>query len=75
MNELCGPPHLGKDGRRHEGPILSDFVLVPIHDILVFSKTAEEHPKHLEVVFELLRREKLQITPSRCGQTELPYLG
>ena len=52
-------------------------MLVFVDDILVFSKTAEEHTEHLEILFELLRKEQLQIKPSKCvwGQTELPYLG
>ena len=71
------PPHCSRDGERHGGPMLSNFVLVFVDDILVFSKTAEEHAKHLEIVFELLRKEQLQIKPSKCvwGQTKLPYLG
>ena len=53
------------------------MVLVFIDDILIFSKTAEDHQRHLRIVFELLRKEQLQIKPSKCvwGQTELPYLG
>ena len=65
------------DGTKQTGPVLSDFVLLFIDDILVFSKTAAEHKEHLRIVFDLLRKEKLQIKPSKCvwGQTELPYLG
>lgn len=43
MNELFNPPHFDRNGRQHTGPILSDFLLVFIDDILVFSKTAKEH--------------------------------
>ena len=77
MNRLFNPLHFSRDGKRHGGPILSDFVLVFVDNILVFSKTAGEHTKHLEIVFELLSKEQLQIKPSKCvwGQTELPYLG
>ena len=77
MNRLFNPPQFGRDGKKHTGPVLSDFVCVFIDDILIFSKTAEEHKRHLAIVFELLRKHKLQIKPSKCvwGQTELPYLG
>lgn len=52
-------------------------MLVFIDDILIFSKTAEEHKKHIDTVLELLRHQKLLIKSSKCvwGQTELPYLG
>ena len=77
MNKLFNPPHFSREGKRHGGPILSDFVLVFVDDILIFSKTAEEHTRHLEIVFEMLRKKQLQIKPSKFvwGQTELPYLG
>ena len=66
MNNLFNPPHFSRGGKRHEGPILSEFVLIFVDDILVFSKTAEEHTKHLEIVFGLLRKEQLQIKSSEC---------
>ena len=51
-------------------------MLVFIGDILIV-KTAEDHQRHLRVVLELLRKDKVQIKPFKCGwgQTELPYLG
>ena len=61
MNKLFDPPQFGRDGKKHTGPVLSDFVCVFIDDILIFSKTAEEHKQHLAIVFELLRKDKLQI--------------
>lgn len=38
---------------------MDEFVIVYIDDILVYSKTAEEHAKHLEIVLEKLREHKL----------------
>jgi hypothetical protein len=38
---------------------LDKFVVVFINDILVFSKTKEEHEKHLRLVLEKLRSNKL----------------
>jgi hypothetical protein len=38
---------------------LDKFVVVFIDDILTFSKTEEEHEKHLRLVLEKLRSNKL----------------
>ena len=38
---------------------LDDFVIIYIDDILVYSKTVEEHAEHLEKVFQKLRSNKL----------------
>jgi hypothetical protein len=38
---------------------LNKFVVVFIDDILVFSKTNEEHAKHLRLVLQKLREHKL----------------
>ena len=77
MNRLFDQAHFDAHGTAHAGEMLSDYVLVFVDDILIFSKSAEDHQRHLRTVFELLRKEKLQIKPSKCvwGQTELPYLG
>ena len=38
---------------------MDDFVIVYIDDILVYSKTVEEHAQHLEAVLGRLRDNKL----------------
>ena len=58
-------------------PFLDDFVIVYLDDILIFSKTWEEHLKHVKQTLDVLKREKLYIKLSKCefGKTSLNYLG
>ncbi|GKC50035.1 putative reverse transcriptase domain-containing protein [Tanacetum coccineum] len=45
---------------------LDRFVIVFIDDILVYSKTREEHEDHLRTVLEILRQKKLYAKFSKC---------
>jgi hypothetical protein len=56
---------------------LDKFVVVFIDDILVFSKTEEVHEKHLRLVLEKLRSNKLYAKFSKCEfwLTKLAFLG
>ncbi|GKB68502.1 retrotransposon protein, putative, ty3-gypsy subclass [Tanacetum coccineum] len=45
---------------------LDRFVIVFIDDILVYSKTREEHEDHLHIVLEILRQKKLYAKFSKC---------
>ena len=58
-------------------PFLDKSVVVYLDDIVVFNKSMEEHKKHLEKVFEALRKNRLYLKKSKCvfGHTEIPFLG
>lgn len=56
---------------------MDEYVLVYLDDILVFSKTEEEHLQHVRKVFEVLRTHKFYAKRKKCNfmQRELLYLG
>ncbi|GJS00290.1 putative reverse transcriptase domain-containing protein [Tanacetum coccineum] len=58
-------------------PYLDKFVIVFIDDILIYSKTREEHVKHLRLVLELLKKEKLYAKFYKCEfwLREVQFLG
>ena len=45
---------------------LDKCIIVFINDILVYSKTREEHAEHLRIILEILRKEKLYAKWSKC---------
>ena len=47
-------------------PYLDKFVIVFIDDILIYSRNEEEHAKHLRIILELLKTEKLYAKFSKC---------
>ena len=42
------------------------FVIVFINDILIFSKSMEEHKEHLRIVFQIYREKKLYAMFNKC---------
>ncbi|GJR68091.1 putative reverse transcriptase domain-containing protein [Tanacetum coccineum] len=53
MNQVCKP-------------YLDKFMIVFINDILIYSKSEEEHAEHLKLILELLKKEKLYAKFSKC---------
>jgi len=58
-------------------PYLDRFVVVFIDDILVYSKTREEHDEHLRIILQTLREKKLYAKLSKCDfwLNEIAFLG
>ncbi|GJU22584.1 putative reverse transcriptase domain-containing protein [Tanacetum coccineum] len=58
-------------------PYLDKFMIVFIDDILIYSKTQEEHVEHLRLVLELLKKDKLYAKFSKCEfwLREVQFLG
>ena len=58
-------------------PYLDEFVMVYMDDVMVFSKSPEEHIKHLTLVLQALKKYQFFIRLNKCtfGRTELEFLG
>ncbi|GBG77816.1 hypothetical protein CBR_g25747 [Chara braunii] len=56
---------------------LDKFVIVYLDDVLIFSKTVEEHVAHLDKVLSRLRQHEFKINGEKCefGRTHVLYLG
>jgi hypothetical protein len=56
---------------------LDKFVIVFLDDILVYSKSEEEHEEHLRMVLQVLRENQLYAKLSKCSfyQKQIHYLG
>jgi hypothetical protein len=58
-------------------PLLDDFVILYLDNILIFNRTWDEHARHVKQVFDTFQREMLYVKLSKCyfGKTALVYLG
>jgi transposase InsO family protein len=54
-----------------------DFVFVYLDDILLFSKSHEEHKQHLKLLFQRLQEHGLVVSIAKCvfGVNEIDFLG
>ena len=52
------------------------YCLIYLDDVIVFSKTEEEHFQHLCIVFDHFREHSLRLKPTKCEffQSEIKYL-
>ncbi|WVZ95473.1 hypothetical protein U9M48_041234 [Paspalum notatum var. saurae] len=58
-------------------PYLRKFVLVFSDDILIYSKTFEDHLQHIQLVLELLAKDQWKVKFSKCtfAAQQIAYLG
>nr|GFA14524.1 hypothetical protein [Tanacetum cinerariifolium] len=58
-------------------PYLDKVIIVFIDDILIYSKSEEEHEVHLKTILDLLKKEKLYAKVSKCEfwLKEVQFLG
>lgn len=58
-------------------PVLRKSTVVFIDDILIYSKTWDEHLIHIQQVFTLLQKHQFKLKLSKCSfaKQELSYLG
>ena len=54
-----------------------NFAFAYLDDIIIFSNTAEEHLKHIQIVFDRLKASQVKLKKSKCSffKKELYYVG
>ena len=58
-------------------PYLDQFVMIFLDDILIYSKSEEDHARHLRLVLQTLRDQKLYAKFNKCEfwLSSVTYLG
>jgi hypothetical protein len=71
------PAEFHQSGRNPTVTALGSFVQIYLDDILIYSKTAEEHARHLDFVFSTLRENGIYLNPKKCefNKAEVRFLG
>jgi hypothetical protein len=56
---------------------LGNFIQIYMDDLLIYSKTAEEHLEHLNIVFDILKQNRIYLNPKKCefNKPEVRFLG
>ena len=59
-----------------QGELNLTYCLIYLDDVIVYSKTLEEHLQRMQVIFDHLREHGLKLKPTKCDlfQTEPIYL-
>ena len=72
-----GPSHFQRVMDSVFSDLIGVCVMVYIDDIVIFSKTPQEHKKHIEIILERLDKFGLQVKPEKCnfGMEEIKLLG
>ena len=74
-----GLKNAGQTFQRMMDEILSDleFVFVYLDDVLVASRTVEEHEEHFRTLFQRLAEHDLVVSPGKCqfGRRSIEFLG
>lgn len=56
---------------------INDFVICFVDDILIYSKSLDDHAVHVEKVLEVLRKNQLYVNPDKCewAMDKVSFLG
>ena len=75
---LCNAPATFQRTMDHVlGEIKGQYVMVYLDDVIIYSRTFEEHLKHIKEVFKRIQKANLRLKAEKCnfGATELQFLG
>lgn len=64
---MNGPPTFQRTMHNLLGYGRWDYVIVYLDDILIFSRTLDEHTRHLDEILSLLVKANFQVNPDKCS--------